>query len=272
MHTITNFRRKLDAFSSIPPNEFALFNQTLGTPKILEKGEELRFRHAGQQKAFLVSEGWAFTYRMLANGARQIVDIAVPGDIIGLRGLMLRSGDCKGTLLNVSAVHEINSNTLLKLFDETPRIGAGILWAGSRDEALLVERLTSVGRRPGAERVAHFFLELKARLELVGKCSGGTYACPLSQGQIADALGLTPAHLNRVLRHLREMNLIHIHHGEVEIIDEEQAALFAQFNGRYLDQNWMPPSALVPEQRASSARRPVRNSLAAKRGQSQGSV
>ncbi|MDN3722152.1 helix-turn-helix domain-containing protein [Roseibium salinum] len=107
---------------------------------------------------------------------------------------------------------------------------------------------------PSGSRI--FFLELKARLQLIGKCSGSIYACPLSQSQIADALGLTPAHLNRVLRYLRETNLFHIRHGEVEIVDEEQAALFAQFDGRYLDQNWSPPSSVLPQQHSSSFQGP----------------
>jgi len=249
MYNLINFRRKIDAFTKIPADEYAILAQVLGPPIVLEKGSELLFRQRRRHKAFLICDGWAYTQRTLANGSRQIVDIAVPGDIVGLRCMMLRDTISKGIMLSNSTVHEIDAKTFLDLLTEAPRAAAALIWAGSKDETLLVERLASLGRRVAAERVAHFFLELKLRLKVIGKCPGDRYSCPLSQGQIADALGLTPAHLNRTLRQLRELGLLDFHDGEVEISDEKKAAQFALFEGDYLDIDrvMMPPSASAPD-------------------------
>ena len=88
---------------------------------------------------------------------------------------------------------------MMEVFNEFPRLGAAILWAASRDEAMVVEHLVSIGRRTAIERTAHFFLELSERLRLVGLANDKEFACPLNQYVLADALGLSAIHVNRVL-------------------------------------------------------------------------
>lgn len=245
MYSIAYLKRKLDAFSKIPSSEYEALDRLLPRPSILEKGEELRFGSVKQHKAYLVAEGWACTFAPLPDGSRQIIDIAVPGDIVGLRGLMLRDVSWRGMMLSGSIVYELNPYSLVELLETAPRIAAAILWAGSRDEALLVERLATIGHRPALERVVCLFLELKARLDLIGKSSNGVFACPLKQGQIASALALTPVHLSRVLRTLREMRILQVRDGEVEIFDEERAIAMTHFDGSYLDQKWVPRDAMT---------------------------
>lgn len=97
---------------------------------------------------------------------------------------------------------------MMSIFSEFPRLGAAILWAASRDEAMVVEHLVSIGRRSAIERTAHFFLELHERLQLVGLATEREFICPLSQYVLADALGLSAIHVNRVLRQLRERDLL----------------------------------------------------------------
>jgi len=110
------------------------------------------------------------------------------------------------------------------------------MWAASRDEAMVVEHLVSIGRRDAAERMAHFFLELASRLIQVGMGSKTGYACPLSQYLLADALGLSAVHVNRVLRQLREAGMVTFRDGVVTIHDYERLCAFAQFDPAYLDE------------------------------------
>jgi CRP-like cAMP-binding protein len=95
----------------------------------------------------------------------------------------------------------------------------------SRDEATTVDHLASIGRRSAIERTAHFFLELDARLQLVGLGEGTEFACPLTQHDMADVLGLSAIHVNRVLRSLRDNKLLTIQDQVVTIHD--RAALKA---------------------------------------------
>lgn len=244
MYSLIFLKRKLDAFSQIPSSDYEALSRILPRPGIIEKGEELRFGSSRQHKAYLVADGWACTFAPLPNGTRQIIDIALPGDFLGLRGLMLRHASCQGAMLSGSVVYELDAYLLVDLFEAAPRLAAAILWAGARDETLLVERLTSIGHRSAIERVICLFLEFKARLDQVGKCSNGVFSCPLKQGQIASALALTPVHLSRVLRKLREMRVLRIRDGSVEFINEERAVAMTNFDAGYLDQKAQPGAAL----------------------------
>jgi CRP-like cAMP-binding protein len=108
---------------------------------------------------------------------------------------------------------------MLSVFNEFPRLGAAILWSASRDEAMVVEHLVSIGRRSAIERTAHFFLELAERLHLVGPATEREFTCPLNQYVVADALGLSAIHVNRVLRELRERKLLTLKGRKVIIHD-----------------------------------------------------
>ena len=101
---------------------------------------------------------------------------------------------------------------------------------------MVVEHLVNLGRRDADGRMAHFLLELGSRLALVGMGSQTGYDCPLTQYHLADALGLSPIHVNRVLKQLREAGLITFRHGRVTIHDHSRLVDLAEFDPAYLDQ------------------------------------
>jgi CRP-like cAMP-binding protein len=118
---------------------------------------------------------------------------------------------------------------------EFPRLGAALLWSASRDEAMVVEHLVNIGRRSALERTAHFFMELAERLSLIGLATATEFKCPLTQFVLADALGLTAIHVNRVMRQLRERNLLSLRRGTVIIHDLAGLRKLAGFQGGYLN-------------------------------------
>ena len=130
---------------------------------------------------------------------------------------------------------EIRQSDLFAAFSATPRLATAVLWAASRDEAMLVEHLIDLGRSSATERMAHFLRELGARLRLVGMADRNGYACPLSQYLLADALGLSAVHVNRVLRELREQGLLTFQKGRVVFDDYDALIEFAGFDRGYLD-------------------------------------
>lgn len=194
--------------------------------------------HQGQSghAAYVLVSGWACSYKLLYDGQRQIVDFQVPGDFLGLRSVLLHLSDHSIEPVTDIEVMEIHVSDLLEAFSHTPRLATAILWAASRDEAMVVEHLVGIGRRDAAERMAHFLLELGARLSLVGMGSRAGYACPLTQYHLADALGLSSVHVNRMLRQLREQGLVTFHNGFVTFDDYDRLVEFADFEMTYLDQ------------------------------------
>lgn len=186
--------------------------------------------------AYILADGWVCSYKLLPDGTRQIVDFQIPGDFLGLRSVLFRAADHNIEPVTAVEASEVLESDLLQAFASTPRLALAVLWAASRDEAMVVEHLVGIGRRDALERTAHFLLELSARLTLVGRGTRAGFACPLSQYQLADALGLSAVHVNRVLRELREQGLLTFRQGQVTIHDFDRLVDLAEFDRTYLDQ------------------------------------
>jgi CRP-like cAMP-binding protein len=154
---------------------------------------------------------------------------------VGLRSVLLRTADHSFSAITDAVVSPVEGEHVLKCVTEFPRLGAALLWAASRDEAMVVEHLVSIGRRSATERTAHFFMELAERLSLIGQATETEFECPLSQFVIADALGLTAIHVNRVLRQLRQLGLLTLRKKTVKIQDLAGLRKLAGFQGGYLN-------------------------------------
>jgi CRP-like cAMP-binding protein len=228
--------RKLSAFVALSEMELAMLDRLHQRRKIFVAGRDLVHQGQSDRAAYILAEGWVCSYKIQPDGSRQIVDFQIPGDFLGLRSVLLHTSDHSiEPVVDIQAA-EVLVSDILGAFAQTPRLATAILWAASRDEAMVVEHLVSLGRRSADERMAHFLLELGSRLALVGLGSKGGYACPLTQYHLADALGLSAVHVNRVLRRLREQGLATFQNGEVTFDDYERLVALAEYDPEYLDQ------------------------------------
>nr|WP_272213184.1 Crp/Fnr family transcriptional regulator [Marinicella sp. W31]MDC2879132.1 Crp/Fnr family transcriptional regulator [Marinicella sp. W31] len=228
--------RKLGAFVALSGAELSVLEMLHKRRRVFVAGRDLVHQGQPEHAAYILASGWACSYKILQNGQRQIVDFQIPGDFLGLRSLLLHVSDHSIEPVTDIEVTEVLSSDLLDAFARTHRLGAAVLWAASRDEAMVVEHLVDVGRRNAAERMAHFLLELGARLSLVGLGSRAGYACPLTQYHLGDALGLSAVHVNRVLRQLREAGMVTFRDGHVAFHTYDRLADYADFDPTYLDQ------------------------------------
>jgi len=232
----THLAKKLGTFVALSEVELRALESLNKRHRTFVAGRDLVHEGQSEQAAYILCSGWAFSYKLLQDGQRQIVDFHVPGDFLGLRSVLLHVSDQGIEPITDIKVTEVHVSDLLEAFTHSPQLALAVLWAASRDEALVVEHLVDVGRRNAKERTAHFLLELGARLELVGMGSKVGYACPLSQYLLADALGLSAVHVNRVLRQLREAGMMTFRDGSVTFDDYDRTAEFAGFDPTYLDQ------------------------------------
>jgi len=229
------FARKLSAFVALSDQDLTALSDIHARRRRFPAGRDMIHQGQHKQSAFILAEGWVCSYKNMANGSRQIVGFKIPGDFLGLRTVLLRTSDHNVEPVTPIEASEISATDLLNIFAERPRLSTAVLWTASRDEAILVEHLIGLGRRNAAERTAHFLLEMAARLKLVGLGSKDGYACPLSQYLMADALGLSSVHVNRVLRELREAGLVTFQNGMVTFDNFEGLVSFADFDRAYLD-------------------------------------
>jgi CRP-like cAMP-binding protein len=205
-------------------------------PLKVKRGSQLTEEGQTGHKVFVLHAGWACSYKELANGQRQIISFPIAGDCVGLRSALLSASDHSLSALTDVVVTSVAGTRILQCINEFPRLGAALFWAASRDGATVVEHLVNVGRRSATERTAHFFMELAERLNLIGVATEAEFKCPLSQFVLADALGLTAVHVNRVLRQLREQGLMTLRRGTVRIHDFKGLRKFAGYQGGYLNE------------------------------------
>jgi CRP-like cAMP-binding protein len=245
--------RKLNRFMRLDREELAALAAFEARPRAVSAQTELVHEREPSHRAFLLQRGWACAYKLLPDGGRQVIDFRLPGDFLGLRSMLLRTSDHSFAAVTDIVVAEVSGQRMLASFHALPRLGAAILWAASRDEAMVVEHLVGIGRRSALVRTAHLLIELGLRLQLVGLGDESGFDCPLNQYLLADALGLTAIHVNRVLRQLRERKLLTFRDGRVLVHDLPRLRQLAGHYGGYLDQAQHPPAerpAPAPQRQA----------------------
>ena len=229
------FARKLAAFVALCPTDLAVMSDLYRRRRKFAVGVDMIHQGQADQSAYVLASGWACSYKLLPSGTRQIVDFQIPGDFLGLRSVLFRTSDHNVEPITPVQASVLSQRDLLDAFLQTPRLATAVLWAASRDEAMVVEHLIDLGRRSAAERMGHLLLELGARLRLVGLAEKGSFACPLSQYLLADAMGLSAVYVNRVLRELREEGLVTFQRGRVVFDDYDALVEFASYDRAYLD-------------------------------------
>ena len=185
-------------------------------------------------RVHLVLKGWACRYKILKNGKRQITALLLPGDFCDLHVGMLDQMDHSIASLSATTFAYVDRAQFDELTRTRPAILRALWWAALVDEGVLRSWIVSLGVRSARERVAHLICELRERMNNIDCESNGQFAMPLTQPDMAEALGLTPIHINRVIRQLLADKVLEIHRGEVNVIDEAALIRIADFDPSYL--------------------------------------
>ena len=182
-------------------------------------GRTLIREHRRSPWLFTLCQGWAFRYKTLSDGRRQILSFLLPGDFMGLQDEF-----AEGTTHGVEAATDVTlaaypREGLWPFFREQPRLGYAITWMVANEEKAVDDHLVAAGRRNAAERVAMLLLHLYRRAERVGMAAHGCMAFPFSQQHLADALGLSLVHTNKTLRRLQRLGLHRLEGGMLQILE-----------------------------------------------------
>jgi CRP-like cAMP-binding protein len=182
----------------------------------------------------LLLEGFVERYKDTPEGRRQILAIHVPGDFVDLHSYPLKRLEHSVAALTDVKVAFFPHSAIRALTERSATL-TELLWRSTLiDAAINREWIVSIGARSAVVRLAHLFCEMYVRLERIGMTSGTTFALPLTQVDLSDATGLTAVHANRMLRQLREQELVNFRQGTVEILDWNALRRFADFDPAYL--------------------------------------
>lgn len=183
----------------------------------------------------VVLAGWAARCHMFANGERQITGLLLPGDLAYSSRHATSVAVEEIIALSVCRVALISRRDLHDLMEERPAIADAMQAYAAAEYAISNAWLVSLGRRNALERISHLLCELQHRMHQVEAKTVNSFALPLTQSDFADALGLTPVHVNRKLQDLRQDRLIRLKSKTIEILDLPFLKARAYFDPAYLD-------------------------------------
>lgn len=182
----------------------------------------------------ILIEGLAARYKVLENGARQITALHVPGDFVDLHAFLLRTLDHGIVALTPCRALFADHKRLRHITEREPHL-TRLLWLGTLvDGAIHREWIVAMGRRSRTSHLAHLFCELFIRLQTVKLTNGMSFAFPLTQAELADVMGLSVVHMNRVVAALRQTGAVKWTDHKVNIVDWDQLQQIAEFDPTYL--------------------------------------
>jgi CRP-like cAMP-binding protein len=228
------FVTKLGGYATLSSAEGAMLANVCDTTRVLPARYDLIREGDKPGPVFIVLEGWACRYKLLPEGGRQIMAFLMPGDFCDMHIAVLDEMDHNIATITKARVASVPRAQMENLIEATAAITHAFWRAQLVDEATLRAWIVSMGRRGSVERVAHLMCELYIRAHNIGLAHGDRLALPLTQVVLADALGLTPVHINRVLRKLRTEGVMELGRGVLDITDPNKLARIAGFQDNYL--------------------------------------
>lgn len=198
----------------------------------VDAGGEVLVEHATGDSLYTVFSGWAFRFKSLSDGRRQILNFLLPGDFIGLQEQFADGAPHGVEALTDVRLCRFPKDQLWSLYREYPSLGYDITWLSAREENLTDETLLSVGRRSADERIAMLLIHLYRRADRLGLRDERGVAFPVSQQHIADALGLSLVHTNKTLRKLHKLGLHDIADGRLRLPNPRALQLLADYAER----------------------------------------
>ncbi|HEY5963599.1 MAG TPA: Crp/Fnr family transcriptional regulator [Xanthobacteraceae bacterium] len=195
----------------------------------VQAGTSILLQGTNSAHLYTVLSGWAFRYKMLPDGRRQILNYALPSDFLGLQGSVNDEMQHSVEALTDMILCVFPREKLWQLYRDYPTLAFDLTWLAAREEQILDEHLLSVGRRTALERVAYLLLVVFQRAEEVGLTKGNSLQLPFTQQHVADTLGMSLVHTNKTLRRLSATKTVRWKDRRFEILDRDELARIASY-------------------------------------------
>jgi CRP/FNR family transcriptional regulator len=189
----------------------------MGQPRRFKKSRLLTRTGEASDTVYRLEAGWAARYRELPDGKRQIIQVFLPGELMGVKSLLLeRQADTIECLTGVTA-RTIEQHRMFELITGDAGVCVRAMFQFAEDERQVHNWLAALGRGRADQRIATLLLDLRGRLHRAGLANGEAFDIPMTQEQIADHLGLHVVHVNRVLRRFSASGMATLKHGVAKL-------------------------------------------------------
>jgi CRP/FNR family transcriptional regulator, anaerobic regulatory protein len=229
------------AFADLTQAELAALEALMG--ETVRYSRDQVIRHEGDRPdVFILHKGWVAASAGFDDGDRQIVKVHMPGDLLGVPSMAYTAAADTLTALTDVTISRLAPQAFGRVFRDFPRLGMTFFLAAQEERLILMERLMSVGRRQGAQRLAAFLTHVYDRLRLIDPACPLAFELPMTLDQIGDVLGQHAVHVSRTLRRMEREGLIRREQKHVELLDLPALRKQAGFPPRVIVRNgpWMP--------------------------------
>ncbi len=229
------FAIKLSHFIQFSNEDLAALTRLLERKVVAKKAKDLIVEGYEYKALHIVENGFAIRYKLLHNGKRQIVNVILPGDIIGFPACFYEHAVFSVTAIDEMGLSYVPLDDFAALCLQRANIATAMVWYAAREAAIYAEHVIDTGRREPLERLAHFILEMLTRLRAVGCAAETSYEMPLSQESIGDMVGLSAPHVNRMFAKLKGEGLIAVSGHEIRVLDMASLQILGEFRPAYLE-------------------------------------
>ena len=195
------------------------------------------------ETVYVLLDGWAARVKSFADGRRQSTALLLPGDVCNLDALYVGCHDYTVLALTACRVAAVSRQQLGSLAASSPNVAVALGWFACVENAIATEWLACIGRRSARQHLAHLLCELQLRMDAVGLAEADGFLLPLTQEEMADAMGLTAVHVNRTVQSLRGEGLIKLDAHHLRILDWPGLQRVAGFHPGYLHLDGIRPLA-----------------------------
>ncbi|MEF7614614.1 Crp/Fnr family transcriptional regulator [Aquincola sp. MAHUQ-54] len=220
--------RATGAFKRNTPEELAFLQSFKQAHVAVAAGQAIVWQGQPAPLSTLFS-GWAFRFKLMSDGRRQILNFVLPGDLIGLQDQSHELSPHGVEALTDVELCRFDEDRLWTLYRRFPKLGYDVTWLAAHEESLVDENLLSVGRRNAAERIAALMVHLYKRAVSLGMAREGRVPWPVTQQHIADAVGLSLVHTNKTLRRLYRQGLFAVDEGWLYLPDPNMLHQLADY-------------------------------------------
>lgn len=225
---------RLGYFMTLTDEDKRQLNDAIARVDDFDEDREIIRLNERPDHIHLIIEGWACRYKYLEEGQRIILSYLIPGDLCDVHIALLDHMDHSiGTLTPIKAAL-IPRETVNRIFEENVNLARAFFWTALLEESTLREWFVNNSGRPADKRLAHLLCEMKTRYRAAGLIRDDGIDFPLTQRDLADAMGITVVHTNRVLQKLRREGMITLDGKRLIIDDWERLKAFAAFDPSYL--------------------------------------
>lgn len=231
---------KLSHFAVLSAEEIALLESLCVNEESFPAHVDIVTEGQVPRSPFVLTDGLACRYRVLRDGRRQILTFLVPGDTSNLHGFLIQAMDHSIATLMPTRIAMVQWEIVMGITTGYPRLGGALWWSALQEEAIMRERIVSIGRRSARGRIAYLLCEFVWRQRAVGLSNDDEIRLPLTQTELGDAAGLTSVAVNRALQDFRRNGWIKFSRGRLTLLATEKLLDIAQFSQRYLHLDGAP--------------------------------